>query len=361
MIIAIEGVDQAGKKTQSEMLARALCREGRDVVTFEFPDYSTPVGKVIRERLGGSGGIRPEEIRRLREEENRRERTEEIWRERLEDILRLQEEENRRERLGEIRRLQEENRRERIEEVNRLRAENRLERLDEISRLREEENRRERLEDIRLRLQEENRRERLEDIRRLQEENRRERLEDIRRLQEENRRERLEDIRRLQEENRRERLEEIHHLLADNRLERLEEITAAAAAGQTLVMNRYYHSNMAYGLANGMQYSWLNYLDELMPRSDLVIVLDIDPDESFRRKASGRDAFEEDKGLLERVRAAYKKLAVGKEWHVLDASRTPEDIHSDVMATVRAAGGIAPAPVTTAAAGAAVGAPCRGA
>ena len=53
MIIAIEGGDQAGKKTQSELLSDALNQMGKKTQLFSFPDYTTPLGKEIESYLSG--------------------------------------------------------------------------------------------------------------------------------------------------------------------------------------------------------------------------------------------------------------------------------------------------------------------
>lgn len=53
MIIVIEGFDQAGKKTQSELLAKALRKKKLKCKIFSFPDYHTPVGKEIKYYLSG--------------------------------------------------------------------------------------------------------------------------------------------------------------------------------------------------------------------------------------------------------------------------------------------------------------------
>ncbi len=53
MIIVIEGGDQAGKKTQSELLAKALRKRKLKTKIFSFPDYKTPVGKEIKKYLAG--------------------------------------------------------------------------------------------------------------------------------------------------------------------------------------------------------------------------------------------------------------------------------------------------------------------
>ncbi|MFB5597829.1 MAG: dTMP kinase [Nitrosopumilaceae archaeon] len=62
MIIAIEGGDQAGKKTQSQLLANALKKRKIKTKVFSFPDYSTPVGKQIRRHLDGKTKFPPQVI-----------------------------------------------------------------------------------------------------------------------------------------------------------------------------------------------------------------------------------------------------------------------------------------------------------
>lgn len=51
--ISIEGIDQSGKQTQAENLAKLLQEEGYQVLLLSFPDYSTPTGQKIEEYLKG--------------------------------------------------------------------------------------------------------------------------------------------------------------------------------------------------------------------------------------------------------------------------------------------------------------------
>jgi dTMP kinase len=53
MIIVIEGFDQAGKKTQSKLLADFLKTRHKKSIIFSFPDYTTPIGKEIKNFLNG--------------------------------------------------------------------------------------------------------------------------------------------------------------------------------------------------------------------------------------------------------------------------------------------------------------------
>jgi len=77
MIVAIEGGDQAGKKTQSRMLADALKKSKLKTKIFSFPDYSTPIGKQIRRYLDGKTKFPPQVIHCLLAA-NRWEKLEEI-------------------------------------------------------------------------------------------------------------------------------------------------------------------------------------------------------------------------------------------------------------------------------------------
>ena len=62
MIVVIEGGDQAGKKTQTELLFKALKKRKIKTKTFSFPDYSTPVGKEIAKYLRGKRKFPPQTI-----------------------------------------------------------------------------------------------------------------------------------------------------------------------------------------------------------------------------------------------------------------------------------------------------------
>lgn len=62
MIIVIEGSDQAGKKTQSMMLANALKKRKLKAKVFSFPDYTTPLGQEIDKFLHGKRKFPPQVI-----------------------------------------------------------------------------------------------------------------------------------------------------------------------------------------------------------------------------------------------------------------------------------------------------------
>ena len=76
-----------------------------------------------------------------------------------------------------------------------------------------------------------------------------------------------------------------HLLLSANRWEKKREIESMMDNGTIIVLNRYYQSNLAYGISNGLNINWLLNLDKGLPKEDLVIVLDVSPKASHQRTA----------------------------------------------------------------------------
>ncbi|PIY89946.1 MAG: dTMP kinase [Nitrosopumilales archaeon CG_4_10_14_0_8_um_filter_34_8] len=187
MIIVIEGGDQAGKKTQTALLARALKQQKIKTATFSFPDYKTPIGKEIAKYLNGKRKFPPQVI---------------------------------------------------------------------------------------------------------------------------------------------------HCLLAANRWEKLNEIITAQSKNSIVIMNRYYHSNLIYGLANGMKREWLTNLDEGLPKADLVILLDVTQKESFSRKKTNRDKFEKNEEFLRNISKIYRTVAKNEHWKIIDASKSKQEVHVNILKAI---------------------------
>jgi len=123
----------------------------------------------------------------------------------------------------------------------------------------------------------------------------------------------------------------IHCLLAANRWEKLDEILAAQEKNSVLIMNRYYHSNLVYGITNGMKQKWLENLDAGLPRDDLVILLDVTQKESFLRQKTRRDKFEKNEEFLRKISKIYRATAKKKHWKIIDASKSKQEIHEEIL------------------------------
>ena len=123
----------------------------------------------------------------------------------------------------------------------------------------------------------------------------------------------------------------IHCLLSANRWEKLEQIKQAQEKNSVLIMNRYYHSNVVYGLANGMKEKWLDNLDAGLPKADLVILLDVTQKESFNRQKTNRDKFEKNEEFLRKISKIYKTTAKKKRWKIIDATKSKQEVHEEIM------------------------------
>ncbi len=65
MLIALEGLDQAGKETQGQLLRDALRAEGRRARLESFPDYGTSIGEEIARALQGERDYGPDVMQLL--------------------------------------------------------------------------------------------------------------------------------------------------------------------------------------------------------------------------------------------------------------------------------------------------------
>jgi dTMP kinase len=91
--------------------------------------------------------------------------------------------------------------------------------------------------------------------------------------------------------------------------------------GLILVCDRYRASSIAYGEAQGLDANWLTDMQQFLPQPELTILLDISPQTALTRKAVGRDRYERDLQLLERVRESYRRQATQAGWHVVDGEQ----------------------------------------
>ena len=127
-----------------------------------------------------------------------------------------------------------------------------------------------------------------------------------------------------------------HLLLSANRWEKKNEIESMINNGTIIIMNRYYQSNLVYGISHGLNISWLINLDKGLPKEDIVIVLEVSPKSSSQRMVNEQeDIFENDQELLAEVHKNYRKLAKQFKWKIIDGEKSKEHVHQEVMNIVR--------------------------
>lgn len=127
----------------------------------------------------------------------------------------------------------------------------------------------------------------------------------------------------------------LQSLMATNRLE-LGARLRAAASRKHVVCDRYDVSGLVYGTLDGVDRDWLVQINAQMPVTpDVRILIDITVEESFRRRPERRDAYELDRGYLEKVRALYVEIFKaqfegGTPWYIVDGMQPVDDVQRQI-------------------------------
>ncbi|MFW6105388.1 MAG: dTMP kinase [Chloroflexota bacterium] len=131
-------------------------------------------------------------------------------------------------------------------------------------------------------------------------------------------------------------------LLAASRAQLVAElIRPALAEGKVVICDRFAHSTLVYqGYGRGLDFTAIGMVNNMATRHldpDLIILLDISPEQGLARKRSLRDRFElEDLSFHQRVREGYLKMAAAEpdRWLVIDASLPKGKIAESIWARV---------------------------
>ncbi len=133
-------------------------------------------------------------------------------------------------------------------------------------------------------------------------------------------------------------------LFAAARAELVEKvIRPALERGRVVVSDRFLDSSLAYqGGARGLGIDEVEAANRLATGGlvpDLTFLLELDPQVAARRQGE-RDRFEDEgAGLQQAVLEAYERLVAAdpSRWRRLDAGRSPQQVHAEVLAEVEAA------------------------
>ena len=128
-----------------------------------------------------------------------------------------------------------------------------------------------------------------------------------------------------------------HMLLSANRWEFEKSILNELINNDFLVCNRYFFSNLAYGLVHGLDKKWLEDLDRGLPKPDITILIDIPISESNIRKTKSRDKYEKDEKFLMDVRKKYMFLAKTKKWFIVNGKKDKISVSDDIWNIIKKA------------------------
>ena len=122
-------------------------------------------------------------------------------------------------------------------------------------------------------------------------------------------------------------------LYVANRYERRSDLERWLAGGLVIICDRYVASSIAYGTAQELNPAWLTDIQRFLPKPSLTVLLDIMPETAARRKAVGRDRYERDLALLDRVRKSYLEQ-LQETWVRVDGEQSKEDVAEEVFSSV---------------------------
>jgi dTMP kinase len=124
-------------------------------------------------------------------------------------------------------------------------------------------------------------------------------------------------------------------LFIANRYERKPDIQRWLEGGLVLLCDRYAASSIAYGEAQDLNPAWLADAQRFLPKPQLTVWLDIDPETAVRRKAVGRDRYERDLALLSRVRESYSRQSAAPDWIRIDGEQAKDAVAEEISTIVR--------------------------
>lgn len=114
----------------------------------------------------------------------------------------------------------------------------------------------------------------------------------------------------------------------------------ALARGEAVVLDRFYHSTLAYqAFGLGLDPALVRAANALALgglEADLALWFEVDPAEAQRRRAEAKPDRIEARGIeyLSRVHDGYKAMAAAGELARIDAARSPDEIEATVWALV---------------------------
>ena len=121
-----------------------------------------------------------------------------------------------------------------------------------------------------------------------------------------------------------------------NRYERKDDLERWLNGGLAVVCDRYVASGIAYGVSQGLDARWLTDMQRFLPVPDLTLLIDIDPALAVDRKPAGRDSYERDLALLQRVRDSYLQQGEQPGWVRVDGDRPKQEIADEIITIVGA-------------------------
>ncbi|CAN4110152.1 unnamed protein product [Withania somnifera] len=124
----------------------------------------------------------------------------------------------------------------------------------------------------------------------------------------------------------------IHLLFSANRWEKRSFMEEKLKSGTTLIVDRYSYSGVAFSSAKGLDIGWCKAPEIGLLAPDLVIYLDVSPEQAAERGGYGDERYEQ-LDFQKKVAGSYLALR-DSSWKVIDATLSIEEIEKKLREVV---------------------------
>ncbi|ODN02539.1 Thymidylate kinase [Orchesella cincta] len=125
--------------------------------------------------------------------------------------------------------------------------------------------------------------------------------------------------------------EAIHLLFSTNRWEVMPKIRELLLNGESVVLDRYAFSGVAFSAAKGtLDLAWCMGPDVGLPQPDLVCFLNLSKEAASKRGDFGRERYEKTE-FQDKVKSIFLKIQDPAYWKIIDADRTKEEVQSELF------------------------------
>jgi len=127
--------------------------------------------------------------------------------------------------------------------------------------------------------------------------------------------------------------EAIHLLFSANRWLLAPKIRKTLDDGIHLIVDRYSFSGITYSLAKGLEKRWVCQPEVGLPKPDIVLFFDINPDNTGTRDGFGDEVMEKEE-FQRLVYSHMKDNFDTRYWKSVNAAATIEEVHAEVIEKV---------------------------
>ncbi|CAM8965349.1 unnamed protein product [Rhodiola kirilowii] len=124
----------------------------------------------------------------------------------------------------------------------------------------------------------------------------------------------------------------IHLLFSANRWEKRSLMESKLRSGTTLIVDRYSYSGVAFSSAKGLDIEWCKAPEKGLLAPDLVLYLDIKPEEAAERGGYGGERYEQLE-FQTKVSKQYQTMR-DHSWKIINGGLPMEDIEKQLIGLV---------------------------